>query len=262
MLETKLVPPPSRAGLLRRGALIDRLSASREVPILAVVAPAGYGKSTLLAQWAESDPRQFAWLSIDERDNDPSVLLSYIALALGGAAALGPDVAEALASPGPSVWSAAVPRLGAALARRPRAFVLVLDDVDRLTGPDSADVLIALASHLTGGSQMVLAGRTAGRLPLPRIVAGGRGSLIEASDLQLDDGDAAELLRAAGVHLPEADIATINASTEGWPAGLYLTALSIRCASDRWRGADRGHAGHRRARCRLHPDRDPRATHR
>ncbi len=228
VLETKLVPPPSRAGLLRRGALIDRLSASREVPILAVLAPAGYGKSTVLAQWAESDPREFAWLSIDERDNDPAVLLAYIALALGGAAALGPDVAEALASPGPSVWSAAVPRLGAALAKRPRAFVLVLDDVDRLTGPDSADVLIALASHLKAGSQFVLAGRTAGRLPLPRILAGGRGSLVEASDLQLDDGEAAALLRAAGVDLPDEDIAAINASSEGWPAGLYLTALSIR----------------------------------
>ena len=140
VLETKLVPPPSRAGLLRRGVLIDRLSSSSEVPILAVLAPAGYGKSTVLAQWAESDPRQFAWLSIDDRDNDPAVLLSYIALALGGAAALGPDVAEALASPGPSVWSAAVPRLGAALAKRPQAFVLVLDDVDRLTESDSADV--------------------------------------------------------------------------------------------------------------------------
>ena len=234
MLETKLVPPPSRAGLLRRDALIDRLSASREVPILAVLAPAGYGKSTMLAQWAESDPRQFAWLSIDDRDNDPAVLLSYIAFALGGAAALGPDVAEALASPGPSVWTAAVPRLGAALAKRPRAFVLVLDDVDRLTESDSADALVALASHLKDGSQIVLAGRTAGRLPIPRILAGGRGSLIEASDLQLDDHEAAALLRAAGVDLPDEEVAAINESTEGWPAGLYLTALSIRARSDRW----------------------------
>jgi LuxR family transcriptional regulator, maltose regulon positive regulatory protein len=228
VLETKLVPPPSRAGLLRRDALISRLAASREVPIVAVLAPAGYGKSTTLAQWAESDPRQFAWLSIDDRDNDPAVLLSYIAFALGGAAALGPDVAEALASPGPSVWTAAVPRLGAALAKRPRPFVLVLDDVDRLTESDSADALVALASHLKDGSQVVLAGRTAGRLPIPRILAGGRGTLIEASDLQLDDDEAAALIGAAGVDLSGEEVSAINSSTEGWPAGLYLTALSMR----------------------------------
>jgi hypothetical protein len=123
VLETKLVPPPPRTGLLRRDALIDRLTGNSDVPVVAVLAPAGYGKSTLLAQWSESDPRHFAWLSIDERDNDPSVLLAYIAFALGGASSLGPDVAEALASPAPSVWAVAVPRLGAALAALSPPFV-------------------------------------------------------------------------------------------------------------------------------------------
>jgi LuxR family maltose regulon positive regulatory protein len=228
VLETKLVPPPPRAGLVQRAALIDRLAASSEVPVVAVVAPAGYGKSTLLAQWSDSDPRQFAWLSIDERDNDPSVLLAYIAFALGGPSSLGPDVAEALASPGPSVWNVAVPRLGAALAAQSPPFVLVLDDVDRLTESDPADMLVALASHLRGGSQFVLAGRTAGRLPIPRILAGGRGTLIDTTDLRLSDDDARAVLLAAGVNLPPDEVSSINRSTEGWPAGLYLTALSIR----------------------------------
>jgi LuxR family transcriptional regulator, maltose regulon positive regulatory protein len=232
VLETKLVPPPPRAGLLRRDTLIDRLAASGEVPVIAVVAPAGYGKSTLLAQWSESDPRHFAWLSIDERDNDPSVLLAYIAFALGGASSLGPDVVEALASPGPSLWTVAVPRLGAALAAHSPPFVLVVDDVDRLTESDPADMLVALASHLRGGSQFVLAGRTAGRLPIPRILAGGRGTLIDTSDLQLSDDDAGAVLVAAGVDLPAAEVSSINRSTEGWPAGLYLTALSIRSKTD------------------------------
>jgi LuxR family maltose regulon positive regulatory protein len=228
VLETKLVPPPPRTGLLRRDALIDRLTGNSDVPVVAVLAPAGYGKSTLLAQWSESDPRHFAWLSIDERDNDPSVLLAYIAFALGGASSLGPDVAEALASPAPSVWAVAVPRLGAALAALSPPFVLVLDDVDRLTESDPADMLVALASHLRGGSQFVLAGRTAGRLPIPRILAGGRGTLIDTSDLQLSDDDAGAVLLAAGVDLAAEEVSSINRSTEGWPAGLYLTALSIR----------------------------------
>ena len=83
-----------------------------------------------------------------------------------------------------------------------RRFVLVLDDVDRLTESDPADMLVALASHLRGGSQFVLAGRTPGRLPLPRILAGGRGTLIDTSDLQLSDDDAGAVLLAAGVDLP------------------------------------------------------------
>ena len=137
-------------------------------------------------------------------------------------------MAEALASPGPSVWTVAVPRLGAALAAQSPPFVLVLDDVDRLTESDPADMLVALASHLRGGSQFVLAGRTPGRLPIPRILAGGRGTLIDTSDLQLSDDDAGAVLLAAGVDLPAEEVAAINRSTEGWPAGLYLTALSIR----------------------------------
>ena len=228
VLETKLAPPPPRAGLLPRTALLDRLSASTNVPIVAVVAPAGYGKSTVLAQWAERDPRRFAWLSIDERDNDPAVLLSYIAFVLGGAASLGPDVGAALASPGRSVWTLAVPRLGGAIAALSEPFVLVLDDVDRLTAATSADALVALAGHLPFGSQIVLAGRTPGRMPLGRIVASGQGTLVDASDLRFDAAETAAVIRASGAELSEGDAATINATTEGWPAGVYLTALSLR----------------------------------
>ena len=89
-------------------------------------------------------------------------------------------------------------------------------------------MLVALASHLHGGSQFVLAGRTPGRLPIPRILAGGRGTLIDTSDLQLSDDDAGAVLLAAGVDLPAEEVSSINRSTEGWPVGLYLTALSIR----------------------------------
>lgn len=228
VLETKLLPPPSRPGLLLRSALIDRLAATKGVPIVALLAPAGYGKSTLIAQWAETDSRDFAWVSVDERDNDPSFLLAYIAFALGGASALGPDVDQSLAAPGRSIWTSAVPRLGAALAARKRAFVLVLDDVDALTERDSADAIVALASHLSGDSQFVLAGRSPGQLPIPRIVAGERGVLIQTADLTLDLSEVAAVMRAANLDLSSEDLESIAARTEGWPAGTYLTALAIR----------------------------------
>ena len=232
VLETKLVPPPARDGLLRRDALIARLAASSDVPVVAVVAPAGYGKSTLLAQWSESDPRPFAWLSIDERDNDPSVLLSYIAFALGGASALGPDVAEALAAPGPSVWTVAVPRLGAAWRHsRPRSS---WSSTMSIASPSRIRSTCSWRSRVTcaAGRSSCSASRTPGRLPLPRILAGGRGILIETSDLQLNDDEAGAVLDAAGVSLPADEVSSINRSTEGWPAGLYLTALSIRSKAD------------------------------
>jgi LuxR family maltose regulon positive regulatory protein len=227
VLETKLAAPPPRKGLLKRSVLIDRLAATKGVPIIAVLAPAGYGKSTLIAQWAETDSRDFAWLSIDVRDNDPSLLLAYIAYALGGASSLGPDIDQSLGAPGQSIWTSVVPRLGAALAARRRAFVLVLDNVETLTERDSADAIVALASHLDGESQFVLAGRSPGQLPIPRIIAGDRGVLIQATDLMLDLSEIAAVMRAANVELSSEDLESIADSTEGWPAGVYLTALAI-----------------------------------
>ena len=96
-----------------------------------VVAPAGYGKTTLLSQWAARDARPFAWVSVDERDNDPFVLLQHVAAALDRIEPLGADVTEAFERPGP-VWDAIVPRLSAELSSRTSPFVLVLDGADAL----------------------------------------------------------------------------------------------------------------------------------
>jgi LuxR family maltose regulon positive regulatory protein len=82
ILESKLTPPLPRRRMVPRGALLDRLDDSAVPPVVAICAPPGYGKTTLLAEWAERDPRPFAWLSIDARDNDPAVLLRYITVAL------------------------------------------------------------------------------------------------------------------------------------------------------------------------------------
>ena len=98
-------------------------------PIVSVVAPAGYGKTTLLSQWAESNGQAFAWVSVDEADNDPKVLLSYIAEALDAVEPIGERVFDALASPVSSVPGSVVPRLGRAFSSMTSPVVLVLDDV-------------------------------------------------------------------------------------------------------------------------------------
>jgi LuxR family maltose regulon positive regulatory protein len=82
LVESKLRPPPARPGIVPRTALVDRLLGSYATPISCVVAPPGYGKTTLLAQWAERKGRWVGWVSVDHRDNDPAVLLTYIATAL------------------------------------------------------------------------------------------------------------------------------------------------------------------------------------
>jgi LuxR family maltose regulon positive regulatory protein len=98
--ESKLSPPFERPGMVSRANLLDRLEASVAKPVVAICAPAGYGKTVLAAQWAERDPRPFVWLSIDERDNDAAVLLTYIAVGLDQVEPIDPAVLGALASPG------------------------------------------------------------------------------------------------------------------------------------------------------------------
>ena len=124
-----------------------------------MVAPPGYGKTTALSQWAGRDPRTFAWVSLDQRDNDPVVLFSYAAEALNADGSIARSVFKALATSGDSVWASGLPRLGAALASRREPFVLVLDDVHVLQDHACLDALAALALHVPAGSQLVFSGR-------------------------------------------------------------------------------------------------------
>jgi LuxR family transcriptional regulator, maltose regulon positive regulatory protein len=95
-VESKLHPPWARPGIVPRTALVDRLLVSHAAPFVCVVAPAGYGKTTLLGQWAERTRRRVAWVSVDRRDNDPVVLLTYLAVALDRVEPIDPGVFQAL----------------------------------------------------------------------------------------------------------------------------------------------------------------------
>src|SRR4029450_11073892 len=116
VLESKLAPAPGRPGLVPRGNLLDQLEASAAKPVVAVCAPAGYGKTVLAAAWAKRDSRPFVWLSIDRPDTAPAVLLSSLAVALDRVEPIDPAVFAALASRGASITQTVVPRLGAALS--------------------------------------------------------------------------------------------------------------------------------------------------
>jgi LuxR family maltose regulon positive regulatory protein len=225
VLESKLYAPTVRPGVVPRPELLARLRAAREVPTVAVVAPAGYGKTTLLALWAAADDRPFAWLSVDPQDNDPIVLLTHLAVALDRISPLPVGVFDALRTVGISVPGTVVPRLGSALAELPREMVLVLDDVHHLAEGPSLDALTTLAGLGRATAQIALAGRG---MPVPtaRQLAQGRAVQIDAEGLAFTDSGARALLRAAGAELPDEEVDALVDRTEGWAAGLYLAALS------------------------------------
>ncbi|HET9323205.1 MAG TPA: hypothetical protein VFO03_04950, partial [Gaiellaceae bacterium] len=243
LLPSKLAVPELRAGLVRRDALVHRLGAPTSARVVNVSAPPGYGKTTLLAQWAAEDPRPFAWLSLDDRDNDPAVFLTYVAAAVDGVEALDRQVFRAAASGGESLWRTTLPRLAAALAGVGTPFVLVLDDVHELRDRDCLDVIEPIGKHLPEGSQLVLSERSGDGLPLARLRAAGRLLALGPAELALTDAEAKALLEAAGVHVSDGDAVLLNERTEGWAAGLYLAALFAQQAGadklSSFAGADR-----------------------
>jgi LuxR family transcriptional regulator, maltose regulon positive regulatory protein len=228
LVTSKLRRPVLRPGTVRRSSLIERLERGDHRPVVSVVAPAGYGKTTLLSQWAERSGQAFAWVSVDEADNDPKVLLRYVAEALDAVEPIGDRVFDALASTASSVPGSVAPRLGSAFAAMTAPVVLVLDDVHLLRNREGRAALSVLADHVPGGSRLAFAGRDDPPLRVARLRAEGRILEIGPDDLSLTCGEAEALLRAAEVVLGEDDVAELHRRTEGWAAGLYLAALYLR----------------------------------
>jgi LuxR family transcriptional regulator, maltose regulon positive regulatory protein len=225
VVESKLHPPPVLPGSVPRTALVNRLRAAGAFPLVLVSAPAGYGKTTLLSQWADRDARPFAWVSIDERDNDPLVLLEHVAAALDRIEPLGPHVTEVFERADRPVWEAVVPRLSAALSSRESPFVIVLDGVDALTATDSLEAIGILIDNVPPGSMVALAGRSFPGMPIAPLRVAGPLLEIGPYELALSRREAEILLRTAGVELDERELAELLQRTEGWAAGLRLAAL-------------------------------------
>ncbi len=228
---SKLAIPEQRRGSLRRTSLVSRLRGSNEARYVSVAAPAGYGKTTLLAQWAAADARPFAWVSLDDADNDPVVLLSYVAAALNAAEPVDRRVFRGVAAGGTALWSTAVPRLGSAIASVSAPIVIVLDDVHVLSDARSLDAVDALALHVPRGSLLVFAGRGEAALSLARYRAKGELLEIGHAELALTGSEAGALLAQAGVNVSEDEARALNDRAEGWAAGLYLAALSLQASS-------------------------------
>jgi LuxR family maltose regulon positive regulatory protein len=237
LFDSKLQPPFVRPAIVPRSALLERLDGVPPIPVCCVAAPAGYGKTTLLAQWADRNPDRVAWLSLDERDNDPEILLVYIAAALNRVQPVDPGVFRRRSPGSFSHGATVVLRIAAAMSSMRRPVALVLDHVEALWNQECLDAIAELSMHLPIGAQLVVTTRAAPPVPLSRHRSAGTIVEIGASDLALSDREARALLDGAGVRVGSAATETLIARAEGWPVALYLGALALNA------GAADGSAG-------------------
>jgi LuxR family maltose regulon positive regulatory protein len=220
--------PSLRPGIVDRPALVDGLIHPGDQPVVLISAPTGYGKSTLLALWNERDERPFAWISLEPSHNDPVVLVADVLAALGAILDLPGDIGRGLEGPRPELEDIVLPSLAEACASADRSFVLVLQNVHLLTEARSLAVIRYLTERMPRGSQIALATQTDPAVGLASLRAHGELKEIRAFELALDDAEAAALMAAAGVELRPDQVARLVERAEGWPAAIYLAALSLR----------------------------------
>ena len=229
----KTVVPRVRPGTVPRPGLVNRLRAASDHRLVTLVAPAGYGKTTLLSQWAERDDRPFAWVSLDDGD-DGHALFRCVLAALRGIGSLD-DVGHQDPASGRGLRATGLPRLSCVLSQATEPFVLVVDDVQAARSSSSTAVLATLVRHLPEGSTLALSGRMLPELPIARLRAEGQLLEVGIEELALSRRDAQLLLRVVRAELDEADAAELWERTEGWAAGLHLAGLVLRDGTGRRR---------------------------
>jgi LuxR family transcriptional regulator, maltose regulon positive regulatory protein len=206
--------------------------ASREVSLVLIAAPAGYGKTSLLSEWAKADERPFAWVTLDECDRDVAQLLMAIVHAIAEIEPLPQRLANVLVASNPGIADSVLPSLLSSLEARRRPLVIVLDNAEVLESPDALNALGAIIDRLPPGLQLALGSRGLPELPLGRLRAHHKLVELHACDLAMTIPEAGALLDTAGLALDTEHVVTLVRRTEGWPVALYLAALSLRDQPD------------------------------
>ena len=237
LLETKLYVPKWRAGLVPRARLIERLDQGIERKLTLISAPAGFGKTTLLAEWLAGTPateRPEAWVSLDQSDNDPTFFWAYFIAALQTVeSGVGENAVTLLHSRQPPPIESLLGTLINEISAIQDRFALILDDYHAIDSQSIHGAVSFLIDHLPPQMHLVIASRADPPLPLARLR--GRGELTElrAADLRFTSDEASAFLnQATGIDLKADDVAALETRTEGWIAGLQLAALSMRGQED------------------------------
>ena len=257
LLTTKLHIPPIRSELVSRPRLTERLNEGTTRKLTLVSAPAGFGKTTLLSEWAAylrlpiADFRlsvdsaeianrksqiqnRVAWVSLDKDDSDPARFWAYFIAALQTVQAeAGNAILAAFQSPQPPPIEMVLTTLINEIAAMPHHFALVLDDYHQIEAQPIHKALAFLLDHLPPQMHLVIAGRADPPLPLARLRGRGQLTELREDDLRFTPDEAAAFLnQVMGLNLSEQDVAALEARTEGWIVGLQLAALSMRGRQD------------------------------
>ena len=224
-LDAKFSVPQPRPRSVSRARLI-KVARSGGHRIVAITAPAGYGKSALLAEWAQVEGRRVAWVSLDRFDDDPAALLASLAAAYCRAGLGSADLIADVAGRGVS-WRGAAPRLAAQIRASAVPFVFMLDDLHEVQSHACHDVLGVVISAIPPGSQLAAASRDE-QPHLPRFRVSGDALELGAGDLALDADGAQQIFEHEHVSLTPELAAEVTERAEGWPAGLYLAALAAK----------------------------------
>jgi LuxR family maltose regulon positive regulatory protein len=251
VIKPKLRAPSPRSEQVIRPSLLELLGNSIDRKITLVSAPAGYGKTTLLAQWSHAvgDSLSFAWVSLDEQDNDPTRLWRHIVEALHLVAPeedFGSDVLMGMSVTGGRLIETSLPMLINVLAELNRRWILVLDDYQFVTNDDCHKSVSFFVEHLPENVHLVFASRSDLPLPLGRLRARGEMNEIRSDQLAFSEEEAACLLNETmGLDIASDDLRLLLERTEGWPAAIYLTSLSLQKREDKhtfigaFKGSDR-----------------------
>jgi LuxR family maltose regulon positive regulatory protein len=235
ILEAKLRPPQTRSAWVMRARLLEELEHATQRAVTLIAAPAGYGKTTVVAQWLASDlrPTIVAWISLDTADNDPVRLWTNIATALARAGCdIARDIAGFVAAGGNDVLTVVLPRIVDAVAALPSDITVLIDDFDIVRATECNEQIDFFVKHLPPNAHVVLITRSDPTLRLGRLRAAGQLSEIRADDLAFNTREASALLVSDGVQLSSEAVSELMQRTEGWPAGLYLAALSLTGRAD------------------------------
>jgi LuxR family transcriptional regulator, maltose regulon positive regulatory protein len=234
LLATKLHLPRPQPGIVARPRLLARLDEGMGRELILVCTPAGFGKTTLLAEWARAGQRPVAWLSLDEADNDPARFWRHVAAALDPVRSGVAEQVTALLGPSPlASFEGPVTALVNELAELAEEAVLVLDDYHLIQSPAVHTSVEFLLQHLPPSLRLVLASRADPPLPLARLRGRGQLAELREADLRFSSEEIAELLGSLiGAELPEAAVVALGERTEGWATGLQLAALSLQGHAD------------------------------
>ncbi len=234
VIATKLFVPTSRRGLVTRPRLSELLRRGAESRLTLVAAPAGFGKTTLLAAWlGEGEDRCVAWVSLDPADSEPASFWTYVVTALHTVVPGVGSGAPALLASSPVPTELVLTQVVNELAAAPGEVWLVLDDYHLVDNHDVDDGMGFLLEHLPRHVHVVISTRADPDLPLARWR--GRGELVEirAADLRFTSDEAVAYLNdVVGLGLTSEDVAALEERTEGWIAALQLAALSLRGRED------------------------------